>query len=97
MIRIMSKRDGFRRCGAVHNKAAAEYDDGHWSDAELAILRTEPMLSVEQVTAPLMTVAELTKALGEMLIEIPAGARKADLLALYDQAVADDEHKDTGA
>lgn len=96
MIRITSKRDGFRRCGAVHNKAAAEYDDDHWSKEELAALRAEPMLSVEEVDPSLLTVAELTKALGEMLVKIPAGAKKADLLALYDQTVADAD-KDTGA
>lgn len=41
-----------------------------------------------------MTVAELTRALADLKIDIPPGSKKADLVALYDQAV--DESIDDG-
>jgi len=51
MIRITSKRDGFRRCGVAHPAAPTEYPDDRWSDEELAILEAEPMLVVERIAA----------------------------------------------
>lgn len=52
MIRISSKREGFRRCGIAHSVAPVEYPAGRWSPAELTALMNEPMLTVE-VIAPL--------------------------------------------
>lgn len=49
MIKIKSKKDGFRRCGIAHPKEAVQYPDGRFSDADLAILKAEPMLIVEIV------------------------------------------------
>ena len=49
MIRILSRVDGFRRCGVAHSKAATEYADDRFSKAELKELQAEPMLTVEIV------------------------------------------------
>lgn len=49
MIRIKSKRAGFRRCGIAHPSTPVEYPDDRFSKAELAILKAEPMLTVEVV------------------------------------------------
>lgn len=48
MIRIHCTKQGFRRVGLAH-PAVADYPEGHFSDAQLAILRAEPMLLVEIV------------------------------------------------
>lgn len=49
MIRIRSKRDGFRRCGIAHPSMTVEYPDGRFSREELAVLKAEPMLLVEEI------------------------------------------------
>lgn len=46
MIKITSKRDGFRRCGIAHSTAAVEYADDRFTEKELEILQSEPMLVV---------------------------------------------------
>ena len=48
---IQSRKDGFRRCGVAHSAERTEYPDGHWSDADLAILKAEPQLMVVEVQA----------------------------------------------
>lgn len=50
MIRISSKQDGFRRCGVAHPKQATEYPDKQFTELQLKILQTEPMLKVEVIT-----------------------------------------------
>lgn len=52
MIRIASKREGFRRCGIAHSVAPVEYSDGRWSAAELTALMNEPILTVEVIASP---------------------------------------------
>jgi hypothetical protein len=47
MIRIKSKRAGFRRCGIAHSAEFVEYPDDRFSAKELAVLKAEPMLIVE--------------------------------------------------
>lgn len=47
MIRISSKKDGFRRCGIAHSKQPTDYPDDAFSAEELKALKTEPMLEVE--------------------------------------------------
>ena len=46
MIFITSKKDGFRRAGIAHPAATTEYPDSFFSDAQLELLRAEPMLYV---------------------------------------------------
>ena len=49
MVRIKSKKAGFRRCGVAHSAEAVEYPDTRFSDAEIAALKADPMLIVEEV------------------------------------------------
>jgi hypothetical protein len=47
MIRIKSKKAGFRRCGIAHPAEFVEYPNSRFSGGELKILKAEPMLVVE--------------------------------------------------
>lgn len=47
MIRITSKREGFRRCGIAHSKTPTEYPIDKFSKEELKALEAEPNLVVE--------------------------------------------------
>jgi len=49
MIRIKSKKNGFRRCGIAHPAVPVEYPDDRFSKEELKVLKAEPMLVVEVV------------------------------------------------
>jgi predicted RecB family nuclease len=49
VIRIASRRDGFRRCGVAHPKAPTDHEAGRFSPAELERLLAEPVLTVELV------------------------------------------------
>lgn len=49
MIRIISKQDGFRRCGVSHPSTAVDHPDDKFTDEELEILDREPMLAVSLV------------------------------------------------
>ena len=46
MIIITSKKDGFRRAGIAHPAQTTEYPDGFFSEAQLELLRQEPLLYV---------------------------------------------------
>ena len=48
-IQIVSKKDGFRRCGIPHSSSTTIYADGHFSKEEIKILTSEPMLVVTEV------------------------------------------------
>lgn len=50
-IRIISKREGFRRGGIAHPEAPTLYDLDAFTADELAALRGEPMLVVDVVEA----------------------------------------------
>jgi hypothetical protein len=52
MIRIRSKKDGFRRCKIAHSTAPKDYPDDKFTEAELAALQAEPMLIVEELPDP---------------------------------------------
>ncbi|MBE3574546.1 MAG: hypothetical protein IMW99_03690 [Firmicutes bacterium] len=52
MIRIVSKRDGFRRCGIEHPSRPVLYPNDRFSPEELARLKSEPMLVVDEVDEP---------------------------------------------
>jgi hypothetical protein len=47
MIRIRSKRAGFRRCGIAHSDQWTEHPDEKFTKKQLEILQAEPMLQVE--------------------------------------------------
>lgn len=49
MIRIVSKRDGFRRCGIEHPAAPTLYPNDRFTSDEVARLKAEPMLVVEEM------------------------------------------------
>ncbi len=62
MVRITAKRaGGFWRCGVFHPPHAVEHAAGRFSAAELARLRAEPMLSVEETEAPVAPAKQPTK------------------------------------
>ncbi|WP_163266461.1 HI1506-related protein [Chelativorans alearense] len=48
-IRIAARRDGFRRCGMRHPKAATDHPAGRFTVDELERLLAEPKLKVELV------------------------------------------------
>lgn len=48
MLKIKSKKAGFRRCGVAHPAEFVEYPDSRFSKAEIAVLKAEPMLIVEE-------------------------------------------------
>ena len=89
MIRISAKRDGFRRCGMAHFREPTEHPDGTFSDDEIALLQDEPMLDVEVVAVREMTVADIRDTLDDMVVDYPAGAKKAELLEILKAAKAD--------
>ena len=51
MIRIVSKKDGFRRAGMAHS-GSKNYPDGTFTKEQLAQLAAEPNLVVEELPDP---------------------------------------------
>lgn len=47
MIRIASKKEGFRRCRVAHSAKPKDYADDFFTRAELKKLKAEPMLIVQ--------------------------------------------------
>lgn len=60
-IEIISKRDGFRRCGIPHSIAPVVYPDDRWTPEELKRLKEEPMLMVRSVPVSAGQVIETGK------------------------------------
>jgi pyruvate/2-oxoglutarate dehydrogenase complex dihydrolipoamide acyltransferase (E2) component len=52
MIRIVSKRNGFRRSGIAHPDTPVDYPDDHFSPEALKVLKSEPMLVVSELPDP---------------------------------------------
>jgi len=52
VIRIRSKKDGFRRCGVAHPGKATEYPNDKFTLQQLKALKAEPMLFVEELPDP---------------------------------------------
>lgn len=48
-IRIVSKKEGFRRCGMAHSEEPTFHDPGAFNKRQLEALRAEPMLIVDEV------------------------------------------------
>lgn len=51
-IRIVSKVAGFRRCGIEHPDKPVVYPDTRFTKEQLAMLKAEPMLIVDEVADP---------------------------------------------
>lgn len=51
-LRITAAREGFRRCGRAWSKRPTEIPVAGLSEAEVAALMAEPMLTVEEITLP---------------------------------------------
>lgn len=49
MIRIISKKEGFRRCGIAHPSTPTDYSNDKFSGKELKRLKAEPMLIVQEL------------------------------------------------
>ncbi len=87
-IIITAKRDGFRRCGLSHPANPVKYEDGTFTDEQLATLKAEPMLVIQELVDvpadPLaaMTKAELAALLTERKVAYDPKAKKDELLAL---------------
>lgn len=65
MIRITSVIPGFRRAGMAHS-GIKEYPDGHFTPEQIAALKAEPLLVVEELPpAPAQDAAEAAKGEGE--------------------------------
>lgn len=45
-ITITAKRNGFMRCGVAHKDTPVVWEDGAFTDAQIAELKAEPMLVV---------------------------------------------------
>jgi len=88
VIIITAKKDGFRRCGMAHPASAVEHKDGTFTEEQLAILKAEPMLVVQELAADsasplaIMTKAELAALLTERGVPFDPKAKKDELLAL---------------
>jgi hypothetical protein len=91
MLRIKSKKAGFRRCGVAHPKKFVEYPDSRFSKAETTALKAEPMLLVEDVpeksggkaALEAMTVDQLKEAIAAFQpTETLKGVKKAELIGI---------------
>jgi len=70
MIRIRSKKPGFRRCGIAHPAVWTEYPEDRFSDIDLERLLSEPMLQVE-VTAQETEMPVPTTGAPDIETEVP--------------------------
>jgi hypothetical protein len=51
-IRIVAKKDGFRRCGVAHSAAPVIHALDRFDKDQLKALKAEPMLVVDEVDMP---------------------------------------------
>ena len=52
VIRIVAKREGFRRAGLAHPARPVEHPADRFTPAQLAALKAEPMLVVDEIEKP---------------------------------------------
>ncbi len=64
-IKIISLRDGFRRCGIEHPTGPVVYPDGKFTPEQLAKLKAEPLLVVEELPAEEKPKKKAEKAAGD--------------------------------
>lgn len=50
-IRIIAAKDGFRRAGVAHSKAATDHKEDAFTEEQLEALQAEPMLTVQIIEA----------------------------------------------
>lgn len=91
-MKIISKVDGYRRCGVIHPARPVEYPDDAFSPEQVSIMKADPLLTVEgpeKIEANLdpeflakMTQEELTKLATDMGLKIPEKANKKQLVDL---------------
>ncbi len=48
-LKIIARREGFRRCGVAHPTGPTVYPDGTFTPEQIKILKAEPMLIVEEI------------------------------------------------
>ncbi len=95
MIIIESKREGFRRCGIPHSKTPVKYSDDYFSESEIKILESEPMLKIQKLNAgvngvngdgapriDLMRVVQLRQFLMSVSVPFTRKDKKKDLRRL---------------
>lgn len=70
MIRITAKKDGFRRAGMAHS-GTRDYLDDAFTPREVAALKAEPLLVVEEIQNPKQAAPGRGKT-------APSGPGKAD-------------------
>ena len=58
MIKIESKKAGFRRCGIAHRIEAISYPDDRFTPEELSSLAGDPMLTVTVIAAATVNPAQ---------------------------------------
>lgn len=51
-LKIISLKDGFRRCGIEHPAKPVIYPEGTFTKEQVKKLKAEPLLVVEEVEAP---------------------------------------------
>ena len=53
IVRIKSKRDGYRRCGISHPRLATDHPAERFTESMLAKLQADPVLTVELIDGEL--------------------------------------------
>ena len=57
IVRIKSKRDGYRRCGISHPRLATDHPAERFTESMLAKLQADPVLTVELIDGEMPTPA----------------------------------------
>ncbi|MEN0626024.1 HI1506-related protein [Phytobacter ursingii] len=50
-LTITAKRDGFRRCGVIHSDKPVVWPAGSFTEEQIALLKSEPLLVVHEGSA----------------------------------------------
>ncbi|WP_316347618.1 HI1506-related protein [Desulfuromonas acetoxidans] len=97
MIKITSKKAGFRRCGIAHPTTATEYPDGKFTEKQLKQLQAEPMLVIEVIAGEpdtgddakvstakeLIALIEQAETVEELNALLPEGEKRTTVLEAY--------------
>ena len=87
MIRIIAKRDGFRRCGVAHPAQPTDHPNDSFTGEQIEILKAEPMLTVVEIE----DVPKLNA--NEAIAKVKAAATLAEL----DELARDEDRKSVQA